>query len=64
MVLLTGTLGMRGDECLLTTELNQLLTSTRGGWLTWDTGDPSVWVGLWTLDIECLSVRGSVLAGS
>ena len=34
MVLLTGILGMRGEECVLT-ELNKLLTSTRGGWLTW-----------------------------
>ena len=63
MVLLTGILGLRGEECELP-ELNQLLSSTRGGWLTWDIEDPSVWVGLWTLDIEDLSVRGSVLAGS
>ena len=62
MVLLNGILGARTEECVLT-ELNQLLTSTGGGWLTWDTGDPSVWVGLWTLEID-LSVRGSVLAGS
>ena len=29
MVLLTGILGVGGEECVLT-ELNQLLTSTRG----------------------------------
>ena len=51
MVVLTGILGTRGEECVLT-KLNQLLTSTWGSSLTWDVGDPSVWVGLWTLDIE------------
>ena len=38
MVLLTGILGIRGEECVFT-ELNQLLTSTGRGWLTWNIGD-------------------------
>ena len=52
----TGILGVGGEECVLT-ELNQLLKRTWGGRVVDLVGDPSVWDGLWTLDIEDPSVR-------